>query len=186
MMFVAMRCVLLTLVSGLMLGPAHAERADREKPVNIEADRMSLDDLRKESIFEGNVVLSQGTMTLKADRITVKQDQQGFSSGIALGKPASFRQKRDGVEEFIEGFGDRVEYDGKAEKVQLFTNARIKRGEDEVKGDYISYNSVTEFYEVIGTKGATTASTPGSGQRVRAVIQPKKKSTDTISGAPNK
>lgn len=181
MKFVVIRLVPIALLPCLMLGPVHAERSDREKPVNIEADRMSLDDLRKESIFEGNVVLTQGTLTLKADRITVKQDQQGFSSGIALGKPASFRQKREGADEFIEGFGDRVEYDGKGEKVQLFTNARIKRGEDEVKGDYISYNSVTEFYEVIGTKGATTAN---SGQRVKAVIQPKKKNTDPVSGAP--
>ncbi len=184
MMFAVIRLAPLALLPCLMLGPAQAERADREEPVNIEADRMSLDDLRKESVFEGNVVLTQGTLTLKADRITVKQDQQGFSSGIALGKPASFRQKRDGTDEVIEGFGDRVEYDGKGEKVQLFTNARIKRGEDEVKGDYISYNSVTEFYEVIGTKGATTASP--SGQRVKAVIQPKKKNTDPVSGAPNK
>ncbi|MFN0314657.1 MAG: lipopolysaccharide transport periplasmic protein LptA [Burkholderiales bacterium] len=183
MRFVLIGFAPLALLPCLMFGSAHAERSDREKPVNIEADRMSLDDLRKESIFEGNVVLTQGTLTLKADRITVKQDQQGFSSGIALGKPASFRQKREGADEFIEGFGDRVEYDGKGEKVQLFTNARIKRGEDEVKGDYISYNSVTEFYEVIGTKGATAAN---SGQRVKAVIQPKKKNIDPVSGAPNK
>jgi lipopolysaccharide export system protein LptA len=170
-----------TLLS-LTTATVHAEKADREKPVNIEADRMSLDDLRKESVFEGNVVLTQGTLTIKADRVTVKQDPQGFTFGLALGKPASFRQKREGFDEYVEGFGERVEYDGKGDKVQLFTNARVKRGDDEVKGDYISYNAATEFYEVIGSKGSTTASTTGPSQRVKAVIQPKKKAIDTPSG----
>ena len=154
-------------------GSAWAERADREKPANIEADRMSLDDLRKESIFEGNVVLTQGTMVLKADKITLKQDAEGFSSGVALGKPAYFRQKREGVEEFIEGFADRVEYDGKSQKLRLFTKARVKRNNDEVQGDYISYNAVTEFYEVLGTKGSATAPSDAPSSRVRATIQPK-------------
>lgn len=168
------RVLVLPFILSLLCMPASAERADREKPTNIEADRMSMDDMRKESVFEGNVVLTQGTMMLKADKITVKQDAEGFSSGVATGRPAQFRQKREGMDEFIEGFADRVEYDGKSEKLQLFTNARVKRGDDEVHGDYISYNAVTEFYEVLSTKGSTTATTSGPAQRVRATIQPKK------------
>ncbi len=180
------RLALLLIAASLVSGVAHAERADREKPMNIESDRMSLDDQRKESVFDGNVVLTQGTMILKADRITIKQDAQGFSAGVALGKPAYFRQKREGFEEYIEGYGERLEYDGKSEKLQIFTNARIKRADDEVRGDYISYNAGTEFYEVMGTKGSTTASATGPTQRVKAVIQPKKKAADTPTSAPNK
>ena len=176
----------IAVLSVLAYAPALAERADREKPMNIEADRMSLDDQRKESVFDGNVVLTQGSMTLKADRITVKQDAQGFSAGVAHGKPAYFRQKREGFDEYIEGFGERIEYDGRSEKLQIFTNSRIKRGDDEVRGDYISYNAVTEFYEVIGTKGSTTASTTSPAQRVKAVIQPKTKPTTAPPSAPNK
>lgn len=151
-----------------------AELADREKPVNLEADRVDLDDAKKEAIFEGNVTLTQGTLTIKADKIIVKQDADGFQYGIAYGGPAHFRQKREGFDDFIEGFSERLEYDGKADKVQLFTNARIQRGRDEVRGDYISYNAITEFFQVIG--GGKTAATPGNPQgRVRAVIQPKPK-----------
>lgn len=176
----------LAVIAALCLAPAMAlaERADREKPTNIEADRMSMDDMRKESVFEGNVVLSQGSMTLKADKITVKQDADGFSSGVATGKPAIFRQKREGLDEYIEGYAERVEYDGKTEKLQLFTRARIKRGEDEVNGDYISYNALTEFYEVLSTKGSTTATASGPSQRVRATIQPKKTPANAQPAAP--
>ena len=151
-----------------------AERSDREKPVNLEADRVDLDDAKKEAVFEGNVTLTQGTLQIKADKIIVKQDADGFQYGIAYGSPAHFRQKREGFDEFIEGFGERLEYDGKADKMQLFTNARIQRGRDEVRGDYIAYNAITEFFQVIG--GGKTAATPGNPQgRVRAVIQPKPK-----------
>ena len=151
-----------------------AERADREKPVNLESDRVDLDDAKKEAVFEGNVTLTQGTLLIKADKIIVKQDADGFQYGIAYGSPAHFRQKREGFDDFIEGFSERLEYDGKADKVQLFANARIQRGLDEVRGDYISYNAITEFFQVIG--GGKTAATPGNPQgRVRAVIQPKPK-----------
>lgn len=172
----ASNAVLSLLLACLCLGGpvALAERADRDKPVNLEADRVDLDDAKKEAIFEGNVTLTQGTLQIKADKVIVKQDADGFQYGIAFGKPATFRQKREGFDEYIEGFAERLEYDGKVEKMQMFTNARIQRGADEVRGDYISYNSVTEFFQVIG--GGKTAATTGNPQgRVRAVIQPKPK-----------
>lgn len=158
----------------LVAAEARAERADREQPVNLEADRVDLDDARKEATFQGNVTLTQGTLMIKADKVIVKQDDSGFQYGIAYGKPAYFRQKREGFEDFIEGFSERLEYDGRADKVQMFTNARIQRGGDEVRGDYISYDATTEFFQVVG--GGKTVATPGNPQgRVRAVIQPKPK-----------
>jgi lipopolysaccharide export system protein LptA len=174
----AARLLRLAAVTALVVSlgialPAGAERADRDKPVNLEADRVDLDDAKKEAVFVGGVTLTQGTLTIKADKIIVKQDAEGFQYGIAYGNPAHFRQKREGYEEYIEGFSERLEYDGKADKVQMFTNARMQRGGDEVRGDYISYNAVTEFFQVIGGgKSATSANPKG---RVRAVIQPKPK-----------
>lgn len=163
------------LVLALLLSPAvRAELQDRDKPVNIEADRLSIDDKKKESVFEGNVTMTQGTLTLRADRVFVRQDTEGFNHAIAFGRPAEFRQKREGVDEYIEGYAERMEYDGKQDKVQLFTNAHVKKGIDEVKGDYISYDAVTEYYQVLG--GGPSAATPANPQgRVRAVIQPKRR-----------
>ena len=164
-------------------GIAHAEKTDKDKPVNIESDKLAIDDVKKESVFEGNVVLTQGTLMLKADRVVVRQDQQGFNYGFAFGKPAYFRQKREGYDEYIEGNAERLEYDGKQEKVQLFTNAQIRKGQDEVHGDYISYDAVTEFYQVMG--GGKVAATPTNPTgRVQVTIQPRKlEKSDASKGA---
>ena len=152
--------------------PAQAERGDREKPINLEANRVTIDDAKKVSVFEGNVVLTQGTLVLRADRMIVREDAQGFNHGTAFGDLASFRQKRDGVDEYVEGYAERIEYDGRAERLQLFNRAHMKRGADEVRGSYISYDQPTEFFRVVGAQDGTSGSTPG---RVRAVIQPKNK-----------
>lgn len=155
---------------------ALAEKADREKPLQIEADRMIVDDRKKESLFEGKVVITQGTMRIEGDRVIVRQDAEGFQYGIAYGKPATFRQKREGVDEYVDGYGERLEFDGRKDMLQMFTNARLTKGNDEVRGDYISYNAQTEFFQVVGGgKAAGTATNPEG--RVRAVIQPKPKAT---------
>ena len=158
----------------LAVAGARAEKADREKPVNLEADRVTVDDIKQTATFEGNVVLTQGTLTIRGNRMIVQQDAEGFKNGVAYGNLASFRQKRDGVDEYVEGYAERIEYDSKAEKLQMFNRAYIKRGNDDVRGNYISYDSATEFFRVIGGgKQAATASNPEG--RVRAVIQPKPK-----------
>ena len=155
-------------------GLAYAEKADREKPVNIESDRVTVDDVKQLSVFEGNVVLTQGTMVIRGDRMEVRQDKEGFRLGTVWGNLAYFKQKREGIDENVEGWGERIEYDSRADKVQLFKRAAMKRGGDDVAGDYISYDATTEFFQVIGG-GAKTATANNPEGRVRAVIQPKAK-----------
>jgi lipopolysaccharide export system protein LptA len=167
-----MRRALVLAFAAALAGAAHAERADREKPLSIEADRMLADDARQTVEFEGQVVLTQGTFTLRADRITVRQ-KDGFQFGVAIGNPATFREKRDGADEWIEGEARRIEYDGRAQRVELFDRARVARDKDEVRGNYISYDQRAEVYRVQGSKDETAA--PSRDERVRAVIQPKKK-----------
>lgn len=156
----------------LVCNAAYAERADRDKPAHLEADRASIDDAKQISIFEGNVQLTQGTLTLRGDKLVVVQDKEGRMHGTASGRPASFRQKREGVDEFVEGYGERVEYDAKNETVDFFFQAGIKRGQDEVHGDHITYSSRTEIFQVFGAPG--TADSPGKN-RVRIIMQPKGK-----------
>jgi len=167
----------LLMLAGVCAAPAAlAEKADREKPVNIESDRMNADEARRIATFEGRVVLTQGTLTLRADRITVRQDRNGFQFGTATGKPASFRQKRDGANEYVEAEAERIEYDARAEKVEFFENARMRRdGGDDVRGNYISYDARTEHFTVNSRPAGGTGDSarPGPQDRVRAVIQPR-------------
>lgn len=172
----------LAAIAVLASTPARAERADREKPIAIEAARISVDDVKKVQIFEGSVVLTQGTLNLRADRIVVTQDDDGFQKGVATGGPgglARFRQKREGKEEYIEGEGERIEHDARNEKTEFFIRAWVKSGGDEVKGNYISYDSLTEKYLVTsGVAADGKTPTKVEGGRVRAIIQPKSKGDD--------
>ena len=158
--------------------PAHAEKADREKPINHEADRVSMDDINKVQIFEGNVVLTQGTMQLRTSKLVITQDADGFQKGVATGGAnglARFRQKRDGKDENIEGEAERIVHDARAEKTEFFVRAYIKSGQDEVRGHYISYDALTERYAAASAGGDTKTANGAQQARVRAIIQPKSK-----------
>lgn len=173
--------------AGAMLAApgARAEKADRDKPVNIEADRVSVDDVKKVQVFEGNVQLVKGTLIIRAERIVVTQDDDGYQRGVATGTsgvPPRFRQKREGQDDYIEGEGERIEHDAKAEKTEFFNRAWVKSGLDEVRGQFISYDARTENYFVTSGPNGTRAQ-PGSTDRVRAVIQPKNKEAGVTTPA---
>ena len=156
-------------------GAGLAEKADRDKPVNIEADRLTVDDNRQVSVFDGRVVITQGTLQIRGDRVVVRQDGEGFQFGTATGNLATFRQKREGVDEWVDGEAERIEYDGKKEFVELFNRAKLTRDLDETRGNYISYDSKTEFFRVQSSKDAPVTSGAQQNARVRAIIQPKSK-----------
>jgi lipopolysaccharide export system protein LptA len=151
--------------------PAAAEKADRDKPTQIEANRMTADDARRTTVFEGNVVLTKGTIAVRADRIVVRQDAEGFQYTTASGTPVRFKQRmdpKDGEKEgrWMDGEALRIEIDDRKQTIELFENARVNRGGDEVAGNYIFVDQRSEFYSVSSGKG-------GAQGRVRATIQPK-------------
>ena len=152
----------------LAAGAALAEEADKDKPTQIEASRMSADDVRKLSIFEGNVIVTRGSLTLRADRIVVRQDAEGFQHSIATGNPVRFKQRQDPKPPetegaWLEGEAKRIEMDDRNSKIELFDNARVNRGGDEVAGSYILVDQRSDFFSV---------TSKGEG-RVRATLQPK-------------
>ncbi len=151
---------------------AFAEAADRDKPIELEADTVIVNDAKQTSTYTGTVILTQGTLIIRADKLVVREDKEGFQHSTSTGNPTTFKQKREGKNEYMEGSAQRIEYDGRMDKVQLYTKAWVKRGEDIVHGDYISYDANAEYAEVIG--GTKSESNPGSG-RVKAIIQPKNK-----------
>jgi lipopolysaccharide export system protein LptA len=165
----------------LAMGASHAEKADSYKPTEIQYDTADLDDVKQIRTLRGNVVLTRGTLRMKSDKAVVTQDPEGYQyvtlTGVP-GKPATFRQKRDGDgDQWVEGEAERIDYDGRIELVKLFSKARIKRLEgsrpsDEVAGEFISYDSRKEYFSVRNT--VTGDSKPGAG-RGTMVIQPSAK-----------
>ncbi len=163
---------LLLLLALAVALPLRAEKADRDKPTQVEANRMSADDMRRLNVFEGNVVLTKGTMSLRADRLVVRQDADGFQLATATGRPVRFKQRQDpkpGEKEgiWLEGEALRIEFDDRNQKIELFERARVNRGCDEVAGDYIFVDQRSDFYEVSSGKD------PAVKGRVKAIIQPK-------------
>lgn len=163
------------LAAALAVVPvARAEKADQSKPTQIEANKMSADDARRLTIFEGNVVLTRGTIRLTADRVVVRQDAEGFQFATATGKPARFRQRQDpkppeSEGTWMEGEALRMEMDDRSGKIELYDNAHFKRGGDEVTGNYILLDQRSDYFSVSNGKDDK------SGGRVKAVIQPKPK-----------
>jgi len=156
-----------------------AERADRDKPLLLEADQVLIDDMHLTSTFTGNVRLAQGTMLILGDKIEVVKHKDGFQQAKAYGKTASFRQKREGSEEYVEGYGERIEYDTRTGTVDFYVQARVKRELDEVRGDHITYSMKTETFQV----SSNASSTDIPPQRVRAVLQPKPKADESAPPA---
>lgn len=160
--------------------PAQAERADRDKPVHIEADAVRMDDLQKIAVYEGKVILTQGTLRVQADRVEVRQDAEGFLTGTALGSPVHFRQRLDGKGEWVDAWANRVEYDARKNQVRLIGEAFLKKGEEELRGDLIIYDARSELYQA---SGGLPGQRPG---RVRAVIMPFKDSNAERAGREGK
>jgi lipopolysaccharide export system protein LptA len=169
---------LMTLILSSFSLITHAEKADKDQPIELEADTVTMNDAKKTSIYTGNVILTQGTLVIHADKLVVREDAGGFQHGTSYGNPTTFKQKREGKNEYMEGSAERIEYDGRMDKIQLYTKAWVKRAEDIVHGDYIMYDANAEYSEVIGggPKSATSATPTG---RVKAIIQPKNKSVTT-------
>jgi lipopolysaccharide export system protein LptA len=154
---------------------AHAEVGDREKPINYSADSGDVNYQTKIGTLTGNVIVTQGTMTVHADKLVLKQNPDNSVSVSAFGNPVSFRQKRDGVDEYFEGYAQHVEYDGTKQFLQLFDHALLRRGQDEIRSNYITYNAATEVFKAEGRPAspAVAAEGGGPGARVRGVFQPR-------------
>jgi len=178
--FPALRPLTFALLASVFAMPALAERVDRLQKMEVESDQPGKVDLQNQIVvFNGNVVVSKGTMLIKASRIEVRESPDGYQWATAIGsagQPATFRQKREGVNEFIEGEAERLEYDAKADTIRFTSKASVRRLRgnvvaDEVSGAVITYDNTAELFTVSGGAAAATPSNPSG--RVRAVLSPK-------------
>ena len=147
--------------------------------MNAEADALRYDDLKQTSVFTGNVVITKGSIIIRGERVDVKQDPEGYQQAVSIaapGKLAYYRKKRDGLDEFIEGEGERIEYDSKQDVVKFIRNAVMRRYNgavlaDETTGAQINYDNKTDVFTVDGGLQNRSANNPGG--RVRALLSPR-------------
>ena len=167
----------LVAAAALRALPAAAEKADRDKPINYQADSGDVNYQTKIGTLLGNVILTQGTLTIHADKIVFHQNADNSVSATAFGNPITFREKRDNVDEYYEGVAQRAEYDGQKRFLELFDRALLRKGTDEIRSNYISYNAETEFFKAEGRPDSRPAAAgePSLGARVRGVFQPQPK-----------
>ncbi len=193
--FLVSLCALFFGVNALV----HAEREDKNRPMNIEADALVHDDLKQVTVFTGHVIVTKGTIVLKGERIELREDPQGFQFGLITPEPgarAFYRQKREGLNEFMEGEAERIEYDGRLDRVTLSQRAVLRRYRgstlnDEMSGQLITYDHLSETFRIdakpaaqsaLKANGASAAASesaksmgllaPKADTRVRAVLTP--------------
>ena len=178
--------LLLVLVAALGCGMAWAEKADRNKPMNVEADALRYDDLQQTSVFTGKVVLTKGTILIRGAQLTVRQDPEGYQFGLVKAEPgklAFFRQKREALDEFIEGEGETIDYNGRLDTVKFIGQAQLRRYQgaklnDEFNAGIIVYNSQTDVFTLDGAPASGAQGSVGQpgapAGRVRAMLTPKK------------
>lgn len=165
-----------------------AEKADRSKPMVIEADKPGTVDLQRQVVvFNGNVAISQGTMVIRADSVEIREAADGYRTANAIGsaaRPASYRQKRDAADETVEGAAERIEFDARTDTLRFTGNASVRRLRgaalaDEITGGAITWDNNAELFSVQG--GAASPGNPSG--RVRAVLSPRTPETTSAAAA---
>jgi lipopolysaccharide export system protein LptA len=178
--FISLLCTLAAIAAQ----SAFAEKADRDKPMNVEADSLKHDDPKQLTTFTGKVLMTKGTLVLKAARMEVKQDSQGNQVATLWAEPGErvfFRQKREGLDEFTEGEAEAVVYNSQADTLTLTQRAelRLLRGQvvaDRIQGQQILVNNTTEVFTVDGKPNVAGSSS--GNQRVKATITPRPKNNE--------
>ncbi len=137
---------------------------DRAQPIHLEASRGQLDQKTGVSVYEGNVVITQGTMRLTADTVTIYVKDNNFQRMEATGAPANLRYKPTADKPEIQGASQRVEYDVAGAKVIMSGGARLTQGQDVFTGDRVEYDLKGD---VVRARGA------GDNGRIQFTIQPR-------------
>ena len=179
--------LLCTLITVFTVTPVCAEKADRDKPMNIEADALKHDDQQQVTTFTGKVQMLKGSLVLKAARMEVKRDAQGHQVAklwAESGERIFFRQKREGLDEYTEGEAETAVYNSQADTLTLSNRAelRLLRGTvvaDKIQGQQIVVNNTTEVFTVDGKPSNVSGPNSAAGsQRVKATITPRPKNVE--------
>jgi lipopolysaccharide export system protein LptA len=172
----------LLILLSFSIPSAYAEKADQDKPIVLEAEKVSVNDVQQIYDLEGEVLLTKGSILITGEKGNIKVDAQGYEYVDVQASPkatASFRQRREGpVDEFTQGSGQSVLYNAKTEVLTLTGDASLKRllnmqMLDQLRGWKIDYDDVKQVYKVYPPPNAKAADLP----LARAILSPRRKAT---------
>jgi len=145
-----------------------ALEADREQPIQVAADAVDIDEATGVSVYQGDVQVDQGSIRIRADKVTVTQRNGAPGLVVAEGKPVTFQQQPEGKQGLVKGRALRTEYNMDSELLVMIGDALLIQGEDTFKSDRIVYDRA---------KSVVKAGASASGkERVHISIQPRKTS----------
>jgi lipopolysaccharide export system protein LptA len=175
--------IIMTLVfSASITSNVRAEKADQDKPIILEAEKVSVNDVQQIYDLSGQILLTKGSILITGEKGNIKVDPQGYEYVDIQGNPkatASFRQRREGLaNEFMQGRGQTVTYNAKTELLTLTGDANLKRLNnmqmlDQLRGWKIDYDDITQRYQVYPSKDAKAEDLP----LARAILSPRRKVT---------
>jgi lipopolysaccharide export system protein LptA len=170
------------VLTACFITTAHAEKADQDKPIILEAEKVSVNDVQQVYDLEGKVVLIKGSILITGEKGNIQVDPEGYEYVDVQASPestASFRQRREGpANEFMQGRGQTVTYNAKTELLTLTGDASLKRLHnmqmlDQLRGWKIDYDDVLQRYQVLPPADAKPDDLP----LARAILSPRRKAT---------
>ena len=176
MRFVNTLPLILSLGAALGSAAAWALPSDREQPIRIQADSAELDDKQGVAVYRGDVIITQGTLKITGDTVTITQTASGdIDVFTSVGKPAYYEQKPAEDKEIVKAYGLTIQYFSSNERIVLIDQAKVIQEGNTFEGEKIVYDTQRQIVNA-GRATGTNLSVPRP--RIDMVIQPKNKPAD--------
>ncbi|CAD5106789.1 lipopolysaccharide transport periplasmic protein LptA [Zestomonas carbonaria] len=168
--------LLVGLGAALAGSAAWALPTDRDQPIRVQADSAELDDRQGVAVYRGDVVITQGSMKITGDTVTITQNAQGdIEVFTSVGKPAYYEQKPAVDKEIVQAYGLTIQYFAAKDRIVLIDQAKVVQEGNTFEGEKIVYDTQRQIVNA-GRATGTNVTTPRP--RIDMVIQPKKKPAD--------
>jgi lipopolysaccharide export system protein LptA len=139
----------------------------------VQADSAELDDKQGVAVYRGDVVITQGTMKITGDTVTITQNAQGeVDVFTSVGKPAYYEQKPAVDKQIVKAYGLTIQYFAANERIVLIDQAKVVQEGNTFEGEKIVYDTRRQIVNA-GRATGTNVSSPRP--RIDMVIQPQKK-----------
>ena len=176
MRFVKTFSLLLSLSAAFTSAGTWALPTDREQPIRVQADSAELDDKQGVAVYRGGVVITQGSLKITGDTVTITQTAQGdIDVFTAVGKPAYYEQKPAVDKQLVQAYGLTIQYYASNERTVLIDQAKVIQEGNTFEGEKIVYDTQRQ---IVNAGRATGSNVTAPRPRIDMVIQPKNKPAD--------